>query len=176
MNAIVSTLRGDESALWGIEKDEEWRNAWSRLIAYAWMSEENLIEAISKPIPTMYKVSKYCPPAGLILRVCGTTNGGVLFTDEWPKVTNWKVNAEKKEINVKKGFKFNNKNELTEALNQYAYDSTEITTGDNGWEELGRNLPTEIVLTIPPKPAESDVRTFALADYQATGKTFPFTS
>ena len=140
------------------------------------MNEENLIEAISKPIPTLYKVSNYCPPAGLIIRVCGTTNGGVLFTEEWPKVTKWEVNTDKTALQVASDCEFDNQNELTEALNQYAYDSQKITTGDNGWEVLGRNLPTEIVLTIPPKPEESDVRTFALADYQATGKTFPFTS
>lgn len=176
MTKIVNNLHGDESALWGIEKDAEWRNAWSRLIAYAWMDESNLEEAVSNPIPTMYKVSNYIPPAGLILRVCGTSKGGVLFTEEWPKVTKWHENQDKSGLEVKDGFMFHCQADLTAALNSYLYDPTEITTGDNGWEELGINLPTEIVLTIPPKPIEENVQTFALADYQATGKTFPFTS
>lgn len=167
---ILSDVQGDESALWGLQGDGEWRNAWSRIIAFAWMSEENLIQAVEKPVETMFEVSGYVPPAGLFIRIRATIKQGdelkEIITDEYPKT----------QYVIKDGELFS---KVVAAEPQkpsdYQYDESDIGNKVNGWNDLETNLPTDIVLTLPPRPQSVAANSFALADYQATGKTFPFT-
>ena len=84
----LSALPGDESLARGLECDGEWRNAWSRMVAYAWMSQENLEACVANPVPMLYKLSKYIPPRGLVLRFSASLeDGSIITTPEWPKVT-----------------------------------------------------------------------------------------
>ena len=163
---------GDESAVWGMQRDAEWRNAWSRLIAYAWMNEDNLQEAINSPIETMFKLSDYVTPPGLFLRIRAASrdaNGNQveIVTPEYPKVM-W---------NIKDGELVRHVISEGGGINlDYKYNPEEIGKRVNGWSGFEENLPTDIILTLPPKPEDTDINTYALTDYQATGKTFPFTS
>ena len=44
----------------------------------------------------------------------------------------------------------------------------------NGWKDM-EGLEHVLVLTIPPKPPVEENMAMALADYEATGRVYPFT-
>lgn len=164
-------LKGDEAILWGMQGDCEWRNAWTRLIAYTWMSDENLKEAVDAPMQTMFKVSKYVPPAGLFLRLRANIkaeDGSLqeMVTPEFPKSV-WAI--EEGKLVEKVAY------EAPGVPKDYQYNGDKVENQTNGWVDLGVNLPTDLIMTLPPKPANNEEGFIALADYQATGKTFPFT-
>lgn len=146
-NKVVGALVGDETAAWGLQGDLEWRNAWPRVIAYAWMNDDNFKRAIESPVEVMNEVSRYTPPTGLYVRVRGVIDGVEMITAPF-----------------------------TETLNkEYSFNQDDVKKGVNGWEDLGQNLPTEVIMALPPRPDDESHKAFALADYDATGKTFPFT-
>ncbi len=74
----------------------------------------------------------------------------------------------------------------TSLSGQYEYSEPELSTtiqGDveinaytpsNGWKEMD-GLEHVLVLTLPPKPAKSENLAIALAEYEATGRVYPFT-
>ncbi len=46
--------------------------------------------------------------------------------------------------------------------------------GCNGWMQFKDELASEVTMILPPTP-DLEKRAVALADYQATGRTYPFT-
>ncbi len=47
--------------------------------------------------------------------------------------------------------------------------------GVNGWIHMTNELSSHVTMILPPAPAV-DEQAIALADYQATGRTYPFTT
>lgn len=172
-NVKVKGLEGDESILEGLEGDNEWRNAWARLIAYAWMSEANLIDSVADPLKELEKLSNFTPPPGLVLRVQAAAD------DDLQKKYNERVDAQITDNVIITPVCSNTPRPST----QYGYNSNDIGEGKNGWEHLSRRLPTVVIMTMPPRPKELtsgekssvNVDAFALADYECTVKTQPFT-
>ena len=160
-NQVLSELPGDEDAMWGLQGDLEWRNTWSRVIAYAWMNEDNFKEVINNPIPVMHRVSNYLPPNGLFIKVQGVVSGEMVTTPNENLGIYKEVDGELVRFSINPD-------------PNYSFREGDVAHGVNGWERMQNNLPTEVTMTLPPRP-EENFESFALADYQATGKTFPFT-
>ena len=181
---------GEENAVWGLQSDADWRAAWSRLVAYSWVSDEKLQEVIADPIAVMVKVSNYAPPYGLFLRVRSYTFDGdkattVQETPEYPKIP-WKlVRKEDGSIHYEKDEKNAIRADTPQPKPFHFNDDTD--DGINGWlgykkldeksaEQARLELFTEIVFTLPPRPKNVAFSPLALADYCTLGKAFPFTS
>ena len=45
---------------------------------------------------------------------------------------------------------------------------------ENGWNHMLDEITGEVIMVLPPKPCPEE-QGIAIADYEATGKTFPFT-
>ncbi len=150
LNDSKAGSKGDESTLWGLEKDNEWRNAYRRIISYAWISQDNLKEVVDNPLDCLLKISGYVPPQGLILYFRGIYNNKVIKSPE-QQIDD--------DVYVKCSYD-----------SKYMKDKMAI----NGWNDAEKSLPTEVTFTLPPAPAESDLRAFALADFEAKGKEMPF--
>ncbi len=207
VNSFVSVaqLDGDESILAGLEGDNEWRNSWARLIGYAWMSPAHFVEAVVTPLDKLRELSNYTKPPGLILRIQAAVSNDVQNAFK-----TWLENADENEFKNKYNMdsksyeKWKNKvladnpeeREFITPINQkptakpnrkpksdYAYNYDAHKEQKNGWEDLTSYLPTVVIMTMPPRPAEFDtngkgavnVSAFALADYESTVKTQPFT-
>lgn len=148
----VGNSIGDENPIWGFEKDAEWRNTFRRLISYAWISDDKLREVVENPVELMQKLSNYKLPAGLNVRFRGLTSTKEVI--ETPPYT-----------------EFNK-----DAFSNYSYDESFVENLNpiNGWLEVSKSLPTEVIFTLPPAPKSEEIKAYALADYEAKGKEMPF--
>jgi len=52
----------------------------------------------------------------------------------------------------------------------------EASPTQNGWANIDKTLGWEVIARYPPRPKNQAVLALALADYQATGLTYPFTT
>lgn len=146
--AITSSSGPAHNILWDGTGDIKYRNALKRLVAYCWISEDHLKRSIDDPLEMMKKIANYVPPHGLILRLRGIYKGNVIITKPAPP--------------------FDEK-----AYKNYAYDATLIEKPNNGWKNADVALPTEIIYTLPPKPGNVDINSFALADFEVLQHKVP---
>lgn len=65
---------------------------------------------------------------------------------------------------------------LTLEVEQYQGDEEyKYKDGVNGWIHMLDDLSGKVTMILPPKPQNEAHLAMALADYDATGKTYPFT-
>ncbi|WP_019615211.1 BMA_0021/BMA_0022 family TOMM bacteriocin [Psychromonas ossibalaenae] len=61
-------------------------------------------------------------------------------------------------------------------VENYAGDNAfQEEKGLNGWAHFKNELASEVIMVLPPTP-QLEKRAIALADYQATGRTYPFST
>ncbi len=155
---------GDEENLWGIEKNLDWRLAWQRAVARAWIDPTGYgSELKSNPKAALKKVG-WEVPEGLKILIEDPLHP--IAWDPTVRTFTWT-----KEVEVKKGGK-------------PAVKTKEIAA--NGWAcsprppfdrraEVLKALETTLVLRLPPRPADMDLASLALADYDGLSRAYPFT-
>jgi hypothetical protein len=154
---------GDEENLWGIEKNLDWRLAWQRAIARAWIDPTGYgAELKSDPNAALKKVG-WDVPAGLKIKV-----EDPLQPIAWdPNVRNFSWT---KEVEVKR----HGKNHVeTKEIAANGWASSPEAPFDRRAAVLSA-LETTIILRLPPRPADEALAALALADYDGLSRAYPF--
>ncbi|MCF6439364.1 hypothetical protein L1077_07975 [Pseudoalteromonas luteoviolacea] len=210
-NMILDNAAGDENYLEGLNGDQAWKLAWSRLVSYLWENPEQIDSIVKDPAKYLIAISDYVPPFGLCLSVrylCNTN--GMISTPNFPKkfylvegsddyieLTRHEKEIPDFDLLVKNRTTItlgsaNSKKEIIEiSLDEYEHkkvfeicnfkepapldvNKNSFPVPVNGWMLSKIGMPTEIVMTIPKCPESQ--KAFALADYNALGKDYPFTT
>ncbi|MFK7777776.1 MAG: hypothetical protein QM501_06590 [Gimesia sp.] len=137
-----------------------------------WFEQQN---EKTKPIPTLLK---------LITEACLEALGE-FYEQEKIKPSAKNEDSSFKNINVMvaeevKSLEAKNPDLIPTILKQLNEDKTQVLSYStdqphNGWTPIIDDLVGEMHMVLPPKP-EVTVQAIALADYSATGKTYPFTT
>jgi len=154
-------LGGEENG-WGLEKSLDWRLAWQRAVARAWIDPGGYgSELKSNPKAALAKVG-WEVPEGVKIVVEDPVHP--IAWDPTVHDVTWT-----RQVEVQKGGK------------------TEVETKEvaaNGWmcspkppferrAEVLKALETTVILRLPPRPADERLAALALADYEALSGGYP---
>jgi hypothetical protein len=155
---------GDEENLWGMEKSMDWRLAWQRAVARAWIDPSGYGAELKKDSKAALRKVGYEVPDGLKIKI-----EDPLEPLAWdPTVRNFTWT---KEVETGKGGK---------------KSVTKKEIAANGWAcspkppfdrraQVLRALETTVILRLPPRPTDQGLAALALADYDGLSRAYPFT-
>jgi hypothetical protein len=166
-----------EDVLNAIKVSMEWQNAWLQAIALAWESPLNRAALLKDPRTFFKDRCKWKVPEGLDLRVTDQPKKDPQGhpTGWYPEGLEETVQGLKSELEKLQG-QTSAQKDLVAAQLKAAEELLASAKLIPGHLKFGWYLaPTRVDMYLPPKPA-LDQQAVALANYVATGRTYPFTS
>lgn len=168
---------GDEPVISASGIHETWGRAWPNVIARVWYEEHTGQCENSAWYKDLFsgdstRVQKALEAEGFI-------SDAIEHGESESQLEKWvslKIVVKKSvdEIDLKINGQKANITDIKDVYNDtYNYDSKKYNTS-NGWNGVDR-LEHTLILTVPPKPKEPSEFAVAIADYQASGKVYPFT-
>jgi hypothetical protein len=155
---------GDEENLWGIEKGLDWRLAWQRAVAKAWIDPTGYGKELkTDPKAALLKVG-YEVPAGLKIKIEDPLEE--IAWDSTVRNFTWT-----KEVEAGNGAK---KGVVKKEMAANGWACSPKPPFDRR-AQLLRALETTIILRLPPRPADDTLAALALTDYDGLSRAYPFT-
>lgn len=165
-----SAQPGDESAVDALEVMQEWRATWLRAIAIAWNDNE-FKNRLLQDCRQAFSELGFTGRASFINKK-GIPEEFNLWDRIDIKVVDSSKNEQEEVIPIKA---------VTSSYTPLEERITHVSKDKplkNGWKRViydNKEMKTITVFQLPPKPDIKD-QSIAIADYEAAGKIFPFTS